>query len=278
MLYKGKELESYKLGATDGDIGKIEDFYFDESQFVVRYIVADTRTWFFGGEVLLSPEAFQKVDPSDRIVHVNLTKDQIKDSPKPNQEQPINRQFEKDLSDFHGWRYYWLSAGGAGAGYNTPGTGAPGPVVPVAPVPEEAGSHSQRNLDETVDETHEGYEEKELEEHLQHENSQLQSMDDLKGYEVHVKEGYVGKIDDMILEDGTWKIRYLVVDVGIGIDTKLVLISPDWVKEISWIDQTITAPLEHDLVEHAPVFEEDQPLTREYEEKLYDYYNQQRYW
>ncbi|TDQ42178.1 PRC-barrel domain-containing protein [Aureibacillus halotolerans] len=279
MLYQAKDLESYKLGAVDGEVGKVKDFYFDDQSFVVRYVVADTRTWFFGGKVLLSPKSFERLDPQEQLIHVNLTKDQIKDSPKPEEHEPINRQYEKELSDFHGWGYYWLGSGNmAGGGYNSSGTSVPGSVAPLPPIPEELGNEANKNRAGTQDDIREGHEEKELEEHLRHDDSALQSVDDIKGYDVHAKEGEIGKIRDVVIEGETQKIRYLVIDTGSTFNRQTILLSPEWVKDISWIDRTVTVPLEHDLLQNAPVFEHDQAITRDYEERLFTHYNRPHYW
>ena len=42
MLIKASELKGLKLGARDGEIGRVKDFYFDDQNWVVRYLVADT--------------------------------------------------------------------------------------------------------------------------------------------------------------------------------------------------------------------------------------------
>ena len=43
MLIKAKTLKGYKLEGRDGEIGKVEEFYFDDQYWTIRYLVADTR-------------------------------------------------------------------------------------------------------------------------------------------------------------------------------------------------------------------------------------------
>ena len=57
MLQSIKQLYGEKLGASDGEIGHVKDFYLDDRNWAVRYLVADTGTWLPGRRVLLSPHA-----------------------------------------------------------------------------------------------------------------------------------------------------------------------------------------------------------------------------
>ena len=55
MLRSIKQLHGAKLGASDGEIGHVKDFYFDDQNWAVRYVVADTGSWLPGRQVLISP-------------------------------------------------------------------------------------------------------------------------------------------------------------------------------------------------------------------------------
>ncbi|MGA2519172.1 MAG: PRC-barrel domain-containing protein [Smithellaceae bacterium] len=68
MQYSVKDLEGYAIGATDGDIGKLDDFYFDDESWTIRYLVADTGNWLLSRKVLISPFALGKADlPRERL-------------------------------------------------------------------------------------------------------------------------------------------------------------------------------------------------------------------
>jgi hypothetical protein len=81
MLRSIKQLYGGKLGALDGEIGHVKDFYFDDQNWVVRYLVADTGSWLLGRKVLISPHAFGSLDPAGKLLPVKLTRKQIEDSP-----------------------------------------------------------------------------------------------------------------------------------------------------------------------------------------------------
>jgi len=53
MQYSVKDLKGYAIGATDGDIGKLDDFYFDDKSWTIRYLVAETGNWLLNRKVLI---------------------------------------------------------------------------------------------------------------------------------------------------------------------------------------------------------------------------------
>ena len=62
MLRSIKDLEGYAVGATDGTIGHVEDFYFDDRAWVVRYLVVEAGAWLSSRKVLISPIAIGRPD------------------------------------------------------------------------------------------------------------------------------------------------------------------------------------------------------------------------
>ena len=64
MHYSVKNLKGYAIGARDGDIGKVDDFYFDDGFWTIRYLVAETGNWLLNRKVLISPFALGEVDVS----------------------------------------------------------------------------------------------------------------------------------------------------------------------------------------------------------------------
>src|SRR5471030_1010338 len=107
MLQNIKELYGHKLAASDGEIGHVKDFYFDDKTWVIRYLVADTGTWLTGRQVLLSPYAFGSFDQNEKMLRVNLTKRQIENSPTIDAHRPVSRQYEENYYRYYGWPTYW---------------------------------------------------------------------------------------------------------------------------------------------------------------------------
>jgi sporulation protein YlmC with PRC-barrel domain len=264
MLLRAKTLKSYSMLASDGELGSLDDFYFDSDTATIRYFVGDTRTWFFGGKVLLSPLSFKEVDRSNERIAVHATKDQIKDSPKPESHEPITRKYEQELSSYYGWEGYWA---GAATRRDMSGFQAHAPMMPPIFNPEPIDSNPGVQADAN-----------QAQDYQNDEDRLLVSVEDIKGYKVHSIGGEVGKIHDCVIDDEDWKIRYFVVNVGGFLNKELVLVSIEWLKDVNWRDHTITIDLDNELIEQAPEFTSDGPITREDEAKLYAHYNRPVYW
>ena len=104
MLRNVKDLQGYAIRATDGVIGAVDDLYFDDEDWAIRYLVVDTGTWLSGRKVLISPIAIGHPDWMGQLLPVSLTKSQIEKSPDIDTRKPVSRQHEAGTS-----RYYFLS-------------------------------------------------------------------------------------------------------------------------------------------------------------------------
>src|ERR1035441_6768283 len=127
MLIHSKKLYDDRLAALDGEIGRVKDLYFDDKNWVVRYVVADTGLWLFGRLVLLSPHAFGRLDERTDVLRVNLTRAQIEKSPDIDSRMPVSRQYEADYYRYYGWPMYWNGGalwGAAGCPTIVPPAGA----------------------------------------------------------------------------------------------------------------------------------------------------------
>src|SRR5687768_3585048 len=94
------------IAAADGDIGSVKDLYFDDGSWTVRYLVVDTGAWLPGRQVLISPMSVNQPVTLDRVF-VDLTREQVKDSPPVESDLPVNRQNELELSRHYRYPYYW---------------------------------------------------------------------------------------------------------------------------------------------------------------------------
>ena len=107
MHRKLKELLNYKIEGTDGKIGSIYDFYFDEKIWTIRYMVVNTGNFLFRNLVLISPIFIEDIETDEKIIKISLTKDQVKHSPDIDSARPISRQHEITLMDYYNAGYYW---------------------------------------------------------------------------------------------------------------------------------------------------------------------------
>ncbi|WLR51805.1 PRC-barrel domain-containing protein [Bacillus tianshenii] len=251
MLHQASELITYQLHATDGDIGKITDLYFDDKFWALRYFVVDTGKWLPGKRVLLSPVSIESIDIPSQTIYMNLTKEQIKQSPDMKTERPVSREHERETARFFGWHYYWA-----------------GPYVwGSQPTPKPLMEEVQEHAPDPMAEEH---------------NSTLRSMTELTGtfssYSIAAADGDIGHTEGFIIEDDAWRIRYVVINTKQLLPGKNVLISPEWITEISWSDRHVYVDLTKHKIKNAPGYNPREGIQPEYEEELHNYFDKPRYW
>ncbi len=244
MLRQVKELNGYKLGARDGEIGQALEFYFEDMNWTVRYLVANTGNWLVGRRVLISPYALDPVRQLARIIPVELTRKQIEDAQGLETERPVSRQYELEYYSFYGWPAYW------------DGTEAWGNL---SSPNRQSGGWSDASRKHTND-------------------PHLRSTKDVLGYSIQASDGEIGHIEDFVVDDETWVIRYLVVDTQNPLPAKRVLIATEWIDRIDWKESTIFLHLTRDKICEAPEYTPDTLITREYEENVHRHYNRAGYW
>lgn len=97
----------YYVEATDDNIGHIEDFVIDETDWAVRYLIIDTKNWWPGKMVLISPDWLRDIAWSDGQVHVDVTRDKVKSSPEFDPSMTIDRKYEESIHAHYGYAPYW---------------------------------------------------------------------------------------------------------------------------------------------------------------------------
>lgn len=254
MLYNTSALAGYALHATDGQIGSVEDFYFDDQAWIIRYLVADTGKWLPGRKVLLSPLSLGAVHLDGKKLDVKLTKNQVENSPDIDTHKPISRQNEIHFYNYYSYPYYWS------------GPSAWGPIALPSQLPEispemrepeqrEAGSGSERDT----------------------EDHHLRSASEVIGYYIKASDGDIGHAEDFVVDEESWAIRYLVVDTKNWWPGRKVLVSPEWIKEVSWNDSTAYIDLTRDTIKTSPEYDSSVPISEDYERRLCGHYGRLKY-
>lgn len=249
MLRSMKELQGYAIQATDGEIGRVHDFYFDDHYWAVRYLVVDTGGWLERNRVLISPLALGEPDWEKRVLPVELTRRQVEGSPPVDAARPVSRQEETEMHSYYGWRPYWRSG-----------------VPPVGAQAVRLG----RLMAEVEEEM--------TEDAAEHGDIHLRRTREVMGYHILARDGGVGHVADMVVNDGSWVIHYLVVDTGSLWPGKKVLLAPVWIEDVDWLQRVITVDLATETIRESPEFDPAAPVNREYEVRLYDYYGRPKYW
>ncbi len=238
----------YTLLARDDRIGSVDDFYFDDSSWKVRYLVAETGKWLPGRLILLSPVSIGEPNWGAKVLPMELTREQIEDSPGIDRDMPVSRRRELELNQYFNWPVYW----------------APGAAFsPVAqPVRGRDGADDQGSEHDDDDEA----------------VSSLRSADEVTGYHIKATDGEIGHVEDLLVDDEEWVIRYLVVDTRNWLPGRKVIVSPQWIEKVSWDEKRIFVDIFKDLIESGPEYDPDIHLNRDYEEQLYELYGKAKYW
>lgn len=248
MLRSLKDLEGYSVVATDGDIGSVVNFFLDDQRWVVRYLVAETGIFLDRRQVLISPISFRQADWSTRRFFVALTMDKVKNSPGADVDKPVSRQHERDYNSYYGYPYYWGSSGIWGMGsYPSVLTGGSW----TAP--------STRHSDETSGDVH------------------LRSVAAVRGYHIQGSDEAIGHVEDFLVDDETWEVRYLVVDTSNWWFGKKVLIAPQWASRVSWEQKKVYVDMSREQIQNSPEWDET-AADRAYEARLHEHHGRVAQW
>jgi hypothetical protein len=225
VLRSIKQLYGDKLGASDGEIGHVKDFYFDDQNWAIRYLVADTGSWLPGRQVLISPHSLGRLDQTEKVLRVNLTRKQIENSPSIDVHKPVSRQYEEEYYRYYGWPYYWQGDGLWGM------SGFPLLELPPEPLASEAAAAIGPQLERA--------------------DAHLRSAQAVSGYRVPMADGTIGHVCDFMMDAQSWAIGQLVIKTGHGFSGNEVLIPSKDVDRISYPDSTVFVNLSSETAEES---------------------------
>jgi hypothetical protein len=241
MLRSMKDLEGFSLGATDGVIGRVRDFYFDDEAWVIRYLIVETGDKREDRRVLISPIGIGPPDWTQRIFPVSITRDQVRGSPDIDTDKPVSRQQEMGYLGYYGYGNYWGGSGLWGAGFY--------PDILQGGLARQTASK----------------------EHA-HDDHHLRSGNDVMRYYVHASDGDIGHVQGFLVDDGSWAIRYLIVNTSNWWLGHEVLVAPEWISAVSWAESTVAVDLSREAVKSSPIYDAKQSLDREQESAIHAHY------
>jgi sporulation protein YlmC with PRC-barrel domain len=226
MLQSIKQLYGHKLGASDGDIGHVKDFYFDDQNWAVRYLAVDTGSWLPGRQVLISPHAFGSLHQAGKLLLVKLTRRQIENSPSIESHKPVTRQYEEEYYRYYGWPYYWQGGGLWGTSafpiLELPAKRLPSERAPASgPQPKRADTH-------------------------------LRSTQAMNGYHIKKSDDSIGQVCDFMMDQKSWAIRELVIKTGHWLSGREVQIPTNKVDRISYEESTVFVNVSRESIEQSP--------------------------
>lgn len=245
MIRPATELEGYQLLARDGNVGEIRDFVFDDDCWSVRYLVVDTGRWLSARRVLISPEAVSQPEWDAHRLPTNLTKEQVRGSPEFDVTAAAFRASEEAVRKHFGWAPYWPTTETRSQSANAAPEGPQEAVTPA--VSPGAGANAElaasaRGAQEAQDEV------------------RLRTVRDVIGYHVEAADGSIGHIEDFLLDDTTWEIRFLVVGTRNWWPGKKVLLSPLSITNVSWAESHVAVGLTREEVQNGPLYDPSVPV------------------
>jgi hypothetical protein len=249
MLWNASVLKGFAVAASNGHIGTVSDFLFDETNWQIRWLVVDTGNWLSGRKVLLAPLMLGQLDTKGHAFCAELTKEQVKDSPDFDTDLPVSRQMESNINDYYGWSPYWGNGlftdcyGYVGATWTETSASVP------APIDKDLASDQQSSGD-----------------------PHLRSINAITGYLIHASDGEIGHIEGFLLEDADWSIHYVVVDTKNWWPGKKVLISPQSIVEIDFATRSVNLGIARQSVKDSPPFDSSTIIDAAYDDAFLAYY------
>lgn len=240
MLKTLQSMRDCTLSAKDGEIGTVRDVFFDDEYWTVRYLVVNTSSWLVGRKVLILPHSLGVLDNFNHAISVDLTRQQVKDSPDIDTDQPMSRAEELKYHRYFGFPIYW---GGIVSEMPAPIPAIPEPLYP-----------SKEDVPGQIHETH------------------LRSARELEGYRVEASDGHMGHVSELLIMPEDWHIPYLILKTKDWLPGRKVIVPTTSFRRVNWLDRSIKVNLERAEIERAPEFNGQDLENGTLDEKLYQHF------
>jgi len=237
MLKRINEILGFKVKAPDGEVGTVDDFYFDDQEWIVRYLVIDMVGAYSDGKTLIPVSEIDRYDCDGQYLTISSSMFQFENHFDLLSILPVSRQNESEL-----FRYYECSIDHNGNGSHT-------------------GLKSDlRTKREPAIETAEW-------------DSHLRSLKEIKKYQCQTVDGHViGDIEDFMIEMDVWFICFTVIDACNLINREKVLLPSAWISMVNLVSKQIRFDLTIEEVNNSPVYDPAVPIDFSYKVMLLDHY------
>lgn len=247
MLWNASAINDAPVQASDGLIGTVSDMLFDDRHWMVRWLVVDTGDWLSGRKVILPPSALGHPDPASGTFPVKLTRQQVEDSPAIGPDEHVSPDHEAGAVEHYGLSPYWSA--GYLAGYHAQWASTPFPV--------SGSAETARRIDDAENDRF---------------NPSLRSFALLHGYHVESRDGDLGHVEDFLVDDTNWNIRFLVLDTRNWWAGKKVLVSPKSVLSIDWQARMLTLDVARQAVKDSPAYDPAAVLDIDFDRRVDRHY------
>lgn len=241
MLRQFRTLQGCTVVAPDGDVGTVREFYFEDDGWTVRYLVIAIPGWMRERRILIMPNVLDEVDAQGGTIAIKFTKQQARMSLPLDSEKPAGRQHEKQLHQYDDSDPYQAIKGMAA--YTRV-------LTPDSDSDAGAAAKNQAKMDR----------------HL------LSSNELVTNYTLHAQDTDIGVVEDFILDDEKWTVRYLVVRTRVWFSDKQVLLPFEWIERISLESENIFVNLPSSVIQNAPRYNSAALISNAFERRLRGHY------
>jgi hypothetical protein len=246
-----RELEGYGVEGAGEALGDVVDAYFDDHTWTIRYLMVAVAGP-TPRRMLLSPHSVRGIDRRARVLLAALTAEQVQASPEFGESPSISRPAEIALLKYYGFPYYWTGS------RRWSDDDHPRPLMATAATaPPVLGKEEVRAV--LAPDAH------------------LRSVRDFRRYAIHASDGEFGHVDDVLVDPRSWAVRYIVVDTRRWWPGARVVLAPEWVSYVSWVERSVHVDLDRATIRSAPPYQRARLIDRAYEARLRDHYGQPRY-
>jgi hypothetical protein len=270
MYISAKHLNGFTLHNNGDSLGKLTDLFFDAKSWKIRYMVVDTGTWLVGRRVLLSTDALEKIDSDARVFHVNVTMEQVENSPGVDLLRPVTRSEMEEIHKHYGWPAFQVFptlSPMVPLGFLTPpsayiSSNEESACAELTPEERKTGEAAQYCFTpEASANAGEG-------------DVHLRSTNEVDGYHIQAMDGALGHVQDFLVDETEFGIRYVVVDTKNWIPGRVVLLPTAFVAGVDWQASLVRVNLTREQVQTSPEYDHSAPVDSGYEDKLMEHYEQ----
>lgn len=205
MLHSYDDLKYYAIRAADDRMGRVEDFYFDDATWAIRYLVAHTGFLFSARESLIGVPLLGAPDTEKREFPVSMKAEEIDEAPTPDADEPVSAQRDRSVGrDFAVWPPFLIGMGAARFS----------PVIAEAQLMRYVPDNDETTA---ADEDGPGA----------RGDTHLRSMHEVRGYSVVARDDAFGSVADFLVDPEGWTVRFIVIDTGVWLPGKRVVVTPD---------------------------------------------------
>lgn len=226
--------------AQDGEVGFTTDVLFDDHAWTVRYLTLQNEDGLDSHQTLITPQAVSELDRQARALYVAGDSESVRQAPRLEANLPVAAQQEAAYFEYLGAAPYWSAD-------------------PAEPVPAHELLPAEAAIPASGD-------------------PHLRSAQEVSGYDIETTDGFKGHVEDLLLDDESWRVRYLVVDPRDWLPAKKVLLPLPAVSEIRWGPQQVSVNVAASELKEAPIWEPEAPLDRDYETRVHEHYGETPYW